>query len=286
MEKKAHKYLKKPAWLRIKLTKAHDYRKVKGTLDEGGLHTICESGACPNKAECWGEGTATFMILGDVCTRSCRFCNVKTGKPLAPDPDEPEKVGRAVNKMGVKHCVLTSVDRDDLPDGGATIWANTIRAVKNHSPQTTIEALIPDFKGKVFDIQTVIDAQPEVISHNLETVRRLTKEVRVFANYDTSLKVLEYIAKNSQIRTKSGIMLGLGETEEDILQTMDDLLAVKCQVLTMGQYLQPSIKHLPVQKYVTPADFERLGNMAREKGFKFVESAPLVRSSYHAVNHI
>ena len=286
LEIKKYKYLKKPEWLRTQLTKAHDYHKIKGTLEQGGLNTICESGACPNKAECWSSGTATFMILGNICTRSCRFCNVLTGKPLPPDQQEPEKVAQAVQSMGVKHCVITSVDRDDLPDGGAAIWAETIRKVKHQSPETTIEALIPDFKGKVIDIQTVIDSDPEVISHNLETVRRLTREVRVYANYNTSLGVLQYVARNSQIRTKSGIMLGLGETEEEILQTMDDLLAVKCQVLTLGQYLQPSIKHLPVQKYVTPEDFERLGNIARNKGFRFVESAPLVRSSYRASNHL
>ena len=226
------------------------------------------------------------MILGDICTRSCRFCNVKTGKPLPPDPLEAEKVAAAVREMGVKHCVITSVDRDDISDGGASVWAETINAIKETAPGTTIEALIPDFKGNATNIKKVVDAGPEVISHNLETVKRLTKEVRVYANYDTSLNVLKYIAQNSPIRTKSGIMLGLGETEEEIRETMDDLRKVDCQVITLGQYLQPSVRHLPVQKYVHPDDFDRYGAIAREKGFRFVESAPLVRSSYHAINHV
>lgn len=279
-------YLKKPAWLRTQLTKANHYHNVKDRIDSGGLHTICESGSCPNKGECWGEGTATFMILGDICTRSCRFCNVHTGKPLPPDPGEPEKLATTIQSMGVRHAVITSVDRDDLPDGGASFWADTIRTIKQTAPETTIETLIPDFKGHLENVQQVMDAGPEVISHNLETVRRLTKEVRVYASYENSLKVLDYIATNSSIRTKSGIMLGLGETEEEILETMDDLRAVKCEVLTLGQYLQPSAKLLPVQKYIHPDDFDRYGKIAREKGFLFVESAPLVRSSYHAINHV
>lgn len=280
------KYIKKPEWLRRHLTSATDYKKVKNTLNEGGLHTICESGLCPNKGECWNAGTATFMILGDICTRSCRFCNVKTGKPLPPDPNEMERVAKAVKKMRVKHCVITSVDRDDLPDGGASHWAGTIRSIKKEVPVTTIEALIPDFKGNENDIQQVINAGPEVISHNLETVRKLTKEVRVYADYDTSLRVIRYISHNSNVRTKSGIMLGLGETETDILQTMDDLLEAGCEVITIGQYLQPSRKHLPVQAYIHPDNFERYGEIARSKGFAFVESAPLVRSSYHAEKHV
>jgi len=280
------KYLRKPEWLRTQLTRAQDYSRVKTTLENGSLHTICESGSCPNKGECWREGTATFMILGDICTRSCRFCNVKTGKPFPPDPGEPEKVAEAVREMSVKHCVITSVDRDDILDGGAGIWAETIRAIKQAAPGTTIEALIPDFKGDATAVQKVMDAGPEVISHNLETVRRLTKEVRVYANYDTSMGVLEYISENSSIRTKSGIMLGLGETEGEILETMDDLRNAECQVITLGQYLQPSIHHLPVQKYVHPDDFNRYGKVAKKKGFRFVESAPLVRSSYHAINHV
>ncbi len=279
--------LKKPDWLRIKLTKAQDYRDLKKVLNPGGLHTICESGACPNKGECWASGTATFMILGDICTRSCRFCNVATGKPLPPDPEEASSVAKAVREMNVKHCVVTSVDRDDLPDGGASHWASVILAIKKASPTTTMETLIPDFKGKSEFLQKIVDARPEVISHNLETVRRLSKEVRVYADYETSLEVIRYISTQApSIRTKSGIMLGLGETEEEILETMDDLLGVGCQVLTLGQYLQPSRKHLDVQKYVHPDDFDRYGNIAREKGFLFVESAPLVRSSYHAEKHV
>ena len=278
-------YLKKPSWLRIQLPSADEYSKVKGVLKEQHLHTICESGACPNKGECWSAGTATFMILGDICTRNCKFCNVTTGKPFPADLYEPQRVAEAVGKMKVKHCVLTSVDRDDLPDGGAGIWAETIRAVKAASPQTTIEALIPDFKGRKVDVQMVIDAGPEVISHNLETVRRLTPQVRTFAKYETSLEVIKYIASKG-VRSKSGIMLGLGETEEEILETMDDLLAVGCEVMTIGQYLQPTVKNLRVQKYISPEDFDRYGNIAMEKGFRFVESAPLVRSSYHAEKHL
>lgn len=278
-------YLKKPSWLRIQLPNADEYSKVKGVLKEQHLHTICESGACPNKGECWSAGTATFMILGDICTRNCKFCNVTTGKPFPVDLKEPQRVAQAVLKMKVKHCVLTSVDRDDLPDGGAQIWADTIKAVKTASPHTTIEALIPDFKGRVEDIQKVIDAAPELISHNLETVRRLTPQVRTFAKYETSLEVIRYIASKG-VRSKSGIMLGLGETEEEILQTMDDLLAVGCEVMTIGQYLQPTAKNLRVQKYISPEDFDRYGKIALEKGFRFVESAPLVRSSYRAEKHV
>ncbi len=282
MKESADQYLRKPEWLRVKLTKAQDYGHVKGVLEASYLHTICESGACPNKAECWSAGTATFMILGDICTRNCRFCNVKTGRPLPPDPNEPLRVAEAVKSMGVKHCVITSVDRDDLTDGGASVWAETIRNVRTIAPETTIEILIPDFKGNVADIQTVIDEKPDVVGHNLETVRRLTREVRVFADYDTSLDVLAYMAISSNITTKSGIMLGLGETENEIYETMDDLIGVNCKVLTIGQYLQPTRNHLPVKNFVHPDDFDRYGIIARDKGFQFVESAPLVRSSYHA----
>lgn len=286
MERPVSKYLKKPEWLRIRLPRADDYSRMKGLKDSSFLHTICESGSCPNKAECWGAGTATFMILGDICTRNCRFCNVKTGKPLPPDPAEPDRVAEAIQNLGVKHCVVTSVDRDDLPDGGASVWAQTIKAIKKAVPGTTIEALIPDFKGETKALHMVMDAGPGVISHNLETVRRLTREVRTFADYDISLGVIKTIAGYSGIRTKSGIMLGLGETEEEILHTMDDLLAANCQVITIGQYLQPTSKHLPVQKYVHPDDFKRYGAIALKKGFRFAESAPLVRSSYHAEKHV
>jgi lipoyl synthase len=276
------KYLRKPDWLRVKLTRAQDYGHVKGILGTSSLHTICESGACPNKAECWAAGTATFMILGDICTRNCRFCNVKTGRPLPPDLDEPFRVAESVRNLGVKHCVITSVDRDDLGDGGASIWAATIRNIRVMAPGTTIETLIPDFNGNGSDIQKIIDEKPDIIGHNLETVKRLTREVRIFANYNRSLEVLAYISKVSDITTKSGIMLGLGETEEEISETMDDLISVQCKVLTMGQYLQPTRNHLPVKKYIHPDNFDRYGNLARAKGFAYVESAPLVRSSYHA----
>lgn len=280
-----NEYIKKPEWLRIKLPDADHYSKVKGVLNDNHLHTICESGSCPNKGECWNAGTATFMILGDTCTRNCRFCNVKSGKPLPPDPEEPQSVADAVGKMNIKHCVLTSVDRDDLEDGGAGIWAETIKKIKQQSPQTTIEALIPDFKGDESQIFKIIEAGADVISHNLETVKRLTRQVRSFAKYDVSLKVIEYLAAKG-VRTKSGIMLGLGENEEEILETMDDLLAAGCQIITIGQYLQPTAKHLKVQKYITPEDFHRYGEIARQKGFLFAESAPLVRSSYHAEKHV
>jgi lipoyl synthase len=280
------KYLKKPDWLRINITRAQDYRQVKGVLSAGSLHTICESGACPNKAECWAAGTATFMILGNICTRNCKFCNVTSGKPLPPDTEEPKKVAGAIKAMGINHCVITSVDRDDLADGGAGIWAETLREIRKESPNTTIEALIPDFMGKTGDLQKVMDEKPGVISHNLETVRRLTRKVRSVADYDRSLNVIAYVARNSGIRTKSGIMLGLGEREEEIMETMDDLLAAGCQVLTLGQYLQPGRDHLPVESYIHPDNFRRYGEIARRKGFEFVESAPLVRSSYHAEKHV
>ncbi len=274
-----------PQWLRMQRANGENYVRVKRLVEEKRLHTICTSGNCPNIGECWNAGTATFMILGDICTRSCRFCNVRTGKPLPPDPHEPQQVAEAVKAMGLKHCVLTSVDRDDLPDGGAAHWAQTIKAVREACPETSIEVLIPDFKGEHGSIQQIIEAGPEVISHNLETVERLSKSVRVYADYHRSLGVLRFVAEQSDIRTKSGIMLGLGETEQEILQCMDDLLAVNCQVLTLGQYLQPTHKHLPVQAYITPQDFERYGEVAKKKGFRFVESAPLVRSSYHAEKH-
>ncbi len=278
-------YLRKPDWLRIKLTTADDYADLKKVLNTGSLNTICESGQCPNKGECWKNGTATFMILGDICTRNCKFCAVTTGRPQTPDLNEPGKVADAVVDMKVKHCVLTSVDRDDLSDGGAAIWAETIKAIKKKSPYTTLEALIPDFKGKIELVQKVIDAGPEIISHNLETVRRLTPLVRTHAQYDTSLKVLEFIASKG-MKAKSGIMTGLGETDDEIYETMDDLLKVGCKIMTIGQYLQPSVKHLPVKRYVSPEDFDNYRKIGLDKGFRFVESQPLVRSSYHAEKHV
>lgn len=278
-------YLRKPDWLKIRLPRGEEFAKVNSLVKKYHLHTICTSGNCPNHADCWERGTATLMILGDICTRSCKFCNVTTGKPLQLDPEEPEKVAQTVRELHLKHCVLTSVDRDDLADGGAHHWAETIRQVKKLNPETTIETLIPDFDGKQELLQLVIDAKPDVISHNLETVRRLTPSIRSRAKYDTSLRVLEYIA-HSRVTAKSGIMLGLGETEEEILQTMDDLLAVKCSVFTLGQYLQPTRQNYPVKEYITPEKFEEYRKIGLSKGFAFVESAPLVRSSYHAEKHV
>jgi lipoyl synthase len=276
---------RKPEWLKVKLPKAQAYKHVNGLVISNQLHTICESGNCPNAGECWGRGTATFMILGNICTRSCKFCNVATGKPLSPDPDEPLKVAQSIQKLGLKHAVITSVDRDDLPDGGAGFWAETIRQIKNFNPGTTIEVLIPDFDGKPELIQKVIDTRPEVISHNLETVERLTRQVRNRARYHTSLEVLRQIA-NSGLVAKSGIMLGLGETPGEIFQTMDDLRSVGVKVMTIGQYLQPTRKNHPVLEYIHPDVFAKYKEIGRQKGFSFVESSPLVRSSYKADLHV
>ena len=276
--------VKKPDWLRVKLPIGENYKHVRGLVDNHKLHTICESGNCPNMGECWGEGTATFMILGNICTRSCGFCSVATGRPLAADPFEPARVARSVELMGVKHCVITSVDRDDLADGGANTWARTIRAVRRHSPGTKLETLIPDFKGEWQNLAVVLDAAPEVLSHNLETVRRLTRKVRVQARYDRSLEVLMR-AKKAGLRTKSGVMLGLGEQDGEVLETLDDLRSVGCDVLTLGQYLQPTKAHLPVIEYVHPDRFARFREEGLARGFRFVESGPLVRSSYHAWKH-
>jgi len=275
----------KPKWLRVKLPTGENYKKVRELVSEHKLHTICESGNCPNMGECWGEGTATFMILGNICTRSCGFCNVATGRPLAVDEFEPARVAQSVFLMKVKHCVITSVDRDDLPDGGSEIWAKTVKAIRRKSPETTMETLIPDFAGKWENLQRIIDVAPEVVSHNLETVRRLTKEVRIQAKYDRSLEVLLRL-KQGGMRTKSGIMLGLGESHDEILETIEDLASVGVDILTMGQYLQPSPKHLPVAEFVTPERFEAYKEIALQKGFRYVESGPLVRSSYHAEKHL
>lgn len=275
----------KPKWLRVKLPTGENYRKVRGLVDQHKLHTICESGNCPNMGECWGEGTATFMILGNVCTRSCGFCAVATGRPLAADPNEPERVAESIRLMGVKHAVITSVDRDDLHDGGSTIWFNTVAAVRRASPGTTMETLIPDFAGKWENLQRIIDAAPEVVSHNLETVRRLTKQVRIQAKYDRSLEALLRL-KQGGMRTKSGVMLGLGESEEEVYETIDDLASVQVDILTLGQYLQPTPKHLPVAAFITPEKFEEYKTYALGKGFRYVESGPLVRSSYHAEKHL
>ena len=275
----------KPDWLKIRIPAGKEYLGVKEIVSKHKLHTICTSGSCPNMCDCWERGTATLMILGDICTRSCKFCNVKTGKPLPADHKEPERVADSVRLMGLKHCVLTSVDRDDLEDGGAGIWAETIRRVKEKNPATTIEALIPDFQGREDLLRIVIESGPEVISHNLETVRRLTPQVRSVASYDRSLEVIWRIGA-SGIRSKSGIMTGLGEQPEEILETMDDLRAVDCEVFTLGQYLQPSKKHLPVASFTTPEEFESYRLAGLEKGFIHVESQPLVMSSYRAEKHV
>lgn len=277
--------LRKPDWLRVKLPTGKEYAKVSEMVSTHKLHTICESGNCPNKGECWGAGTATFMILGNICTRSCGFCNVATGKPKAVDLQEPERVAQSVLLMNVKHCVITSVDRDDLKDGGSIIWVETINAIRRLSPQTKFETLIPDFQGNWENLQRIIDVRPDIVSHNLETVRRLTKEVRIQAKYDRSLEVLKRL-KEAGLKTKSGIMLGLGETEQEVLESMDDLRAAGCDVLTLGQYLQPSPKHLKVQEFIHPDVFAKYKVIGLEKGFRFVESGPLVRSSYHAEKHI
>lgn len=278
-------FKRKPDWLRVKLPTGKEYAQVRAIVSSHKLHTICESGNCPNMGECWGVGTATFMILGNICTRSCGFCNVATGMPKAVDLLEPERIAESVRLMNVKHCVITSVDRDDLRDGGSTIWAETINAIRRINPQTKFETLIPDFQGKWENLQRIIDVRPDIVSHNTETVRRLTKQVRIQAKYDRSLEVLKRL-KDAGLKTKSGIMLGLGETEEEIYETMDDLRAVNCDVFTMGQYLQPTPKHLPVKEFIRPEIFEKYKQVGIEKGFRFVESSPLVRSSYHAEKHI
>lgn len=275
----------KPDWLKIQLPNTTEYKWMNNVIRDNKLHTICTSGKCPNAAECWGSGTATFMILGDICTRACKFCNVKTGKPNPIDNKEPLRIARSIKIMKLKHAVITSVDRDDLEDGGTGIWAETIQQTRGLNPDTTMEVLIPDFNGLHHLIQQVIDAKPEVISHNLETVRRLTPQIRTKAKYDLSLKVLKYIADKGMV-AKSGIMLGLGETEEEVFEVMDDLLAAGVTVMTIGQYLQPTQNHLPVAEYVTPEQFKKYEKVGLDKGFKYVESGPLVRSSYHAEKHI
>lgn len=276
-------HVRKPDWLKIKLGGNDNFSQTGNIVKSHNLHTICSSGRCPNMGECWGRGTATFMIGGNICTRSCKFCNTKTGRPLSLDPKEPQNVAESIKLMKLKHAVVTSVDRDDLPDQGASHWVETIQRIKSVNPGTTLEVLIPDFQGKMELVDMVCQAAPNVISHNMETVRRLTPLVRSAAKYDVSLSVLNRIAANG-LKAKSGIMVGLGETTEEILQVMDDLLVAKCSVLTIGQYLQPSRKHLPVSAYIHPDEFKRLKEIALEKGFAYVESGPLVRSSYHAEN--
>jgi lipoic acid synthetase len=285
MEEQPVLRIPKPKWLRVKLPTGKEYQKVRGLVEEHKLHTICESGNCPNMGECWGAGTATFMILGNVCTRSCGFCAVSTGRPVDVDIAEPYNVAQSIKLMEVKHAVITSVDRDDLEDGGSEIWAATIRAIRKHSPGTTLETLIPDFQGKWENLQRIINVAPEIVSHNLETVRRLTKQVRIQAKYDRSLELLKRL-KDAGLKTKSGVMLGLGETDEEVLETMDDLRSVGVDILTLGQYLQPTKNHLPVVEFITPEMFEYYEKVGIDKGFRFVESGPLVRSSYHAEKHL
>ncbi|MET1169558.1 MAG: lipoyl synthase [Flavobacteriales bacterium] len=285
-EKSTKERVQKPKWLRVKLPTGENYKQVRGLVDKYKLHTICESGHCPNMGECWGAGTATFMILGNICTRSCGFCNVATGRPMNVDWEEPEKVARSVKLMKIKHAVLTSVDRDDLADGGSIIWAETVRAIRRLSPETTMETLIPDFKGELHNVDRIIEANPEIVSHNIETVRRLTRKVRIQAQFDRSLMVLKYLKEQGIGRTKSGIMLGLGETKEEVIEAMRELREADVDIITLGQYLQPTKRHLPVVEFITPEVFKELKEIGLEMGFKFVESGPLVRSSYHAEKHI
>ena len=276
---------KKPSWLKVKLPTGESYKKVRNMVSEHKLHTICESGNCPNMGECWGAGTATFMILGNVCTRSCDFCAVSTGKPEEVDVFEPARVAKSVKLMNVKHAVITSVDRDDLQDGGADIWVKTVSAIRRKSPETTLETLIPDFAGKWENLQKIIEVAPEIVSHNIETVRRLTKKIRIQAKYNRSLELLLRLKKGG-MKTKSGLMLGLGETEEEVIETMQDLRSVEVDILTLGQYLQPTPKHAEVKDFITPEKFDEYQKIGIEMGFRFVESGPLVRSSYHAEKHL
>jgi len=276
----------KPKWLRVTLPTGEKYKQLRGLVDTYNLHTICTSGSCPNMGECWGEGTATFMILGNICTRSCGFCGVKTGRPESVDWAEPEKVARSIKIMKIKHAVLTSVDRDDLKDMGSILWAETIGAVRRMSPSTTLETLIPDFQGITEHLDRIIEAGPEVISHNIETVKRLTREVRIQAKYERSMEVLNYLKNAGARRTKSGIMLGLGETEEEVYETLRDLRTNQVDVVTIGQYLQPSKKHLPVKDFISPEQFKKYEEYGLELGFRHVESGPLVRSSYKAHKHV
>ncbi len=277
---------KKPNWLRVKLPVGKKYTELRGLVDKYKLNTICTSGSCPNMGECWTEGTATFMILGNVCTRSCGFCGVQAGRPSSVEWEEPEKVARSIKLMNIKHAVITSVDRDDLKDGGSIIWAETVKAIRRTSPTTTLETLIPDFQGNKTNIDRMVKVAPEVISHNMETVRRLTREVRIQAKYDRSLEVLQYIKEQGQRRTKSGIMLGLGEMEDEVIETLHDLHRAKVDIVTIGQYLQPTKKHLKVKEFITPEQFEKYKRIGQEIGFRYIESGALVRSSYRAQNHL
>ena len=286
VQEKEIKQQKKPDLIRVKLPTGKKYTELRGLVDKYKLNTICTSGSCPNMGECWAEGTATFMILGNICTRSCGFCGVQTGRPSTVDWAEPEKVANSIKIMNIKHAVITSVDRDDLKDMGSIIWAETVNAVRRISPQTTMETLIPDFQGNTRNIDRIVQVAPEVVSHNIETVRRMTRKVRVQAKYDTSLEVLRYLKEEGIQRTKSGIMLGIGEREEEVMEALHDLRKVNVDVVTIGKYLQPSKKHLPVQQFITPDVFKKLEVFALDLGFRHVESGPLVRSSYKAHKHI
>lgn len=285
-EIKAQPLTKKPKWLRVKLPTGKKYTELRGLVDKYDLHTICTSGSCPNMGECWGEGTATFMILGNICTRSCGFCGVKTGRPDTVDWEEPEKVAHSIKLMKIKHAVITSVDRDDLKDGGSIIWGETVNAIRRMNPTTTLETLIPDFQGNERNLNRIVAVHPEVVSHNIETVRRLTREVRIQAKYDQSMAVLKYLKDQGINRTKSGIMLGLGEKEEEVIQTLHDLRNAEVDVVTIGQYLQPSKKHLGVKEFITPEQFAKYEAIGKDLGFRHVESGALVRSSYKAHKHI
>ncbi|MFT5511937.1 MAG: lipoic acid synthetase [Bacteroidia bacterium] len=275
----------KPDWLKVDIAGGGKYSEMKNLVKEHGLHTICESGKCPNIGECWGVGTATFMIGGNTCTRSCQFCNVATGAGEPLDVTEPFKVAQSISIMGIKHAVVTSVDRDDLADGGSEHWAKTVSEIRKWNPETTLETLIPDFQGNKEQLDNVIEVHPEIVSHNIETVRRLTREVRIQAKYDRSMEVLKYL-RDKGMKTKSGLMLGMGETEEEIRETLADLRAVGVDIITMGQYLQPTPRHLKVDRYVTPDEFAKYKDWADAMGYEFVESGPLVRSSYHAEKHL
>jgi lipoic acid synthetase len=285
MIKDSETKIKKPRWLKVKLPTGESYKNVRNLVTEHKLHTICESGNCPNMGECWGAGTATFMILGNVCTRSCGFCAVSTGRPEKVDVFEPGRVANSVKLMKVKHAVITSVDRDDLSDGGADTWVSTVKAIRRQSPETTLETLIPDFAGIWENLNKIIDVSPEIVSHNIETVRRLTKTIRVQAKYNRSLELLLRL-KQGGMKTKSGLMLGLGETQEEVFETLEDLRSVKVDIVTLGQYLQPTPKHAPVEEFINPDQFEKYKEFGLKLGFRFVESGPLVRSSYHAEKHL
>ena len=286
MSEVATKKTPKPKWLRVKLPTGKKYTELRGLVDKYDLHTICTSGSCPNMGECWGEGTATFMILGNICTRSCGFCGVKTGRPETLDWEEPEKVARSIKIMKIKHAVITSVDRDDLKDMGSIMWAETVKAIRRMNPETTLETLIPDFQGVQRNIDRIIEVNPEIVSHNMETVKRLTREVRIQAKYERSLQVLKYLKDQGIRRTKSGIMLGLGETDKEVIQTLEDLRSVDVDVVTIGQYLRPTKRHLPVHEFIRPEQFKKYEEIGLRMGFKHVESGALVRSSYKAQKHL